>query len=294
MERSVRPVELSDGRHLDVYASGPTDGLTFFFHHGTPGHALPIRAMERSVHAHGFQLVAISRPGYGTSSPRAGRSVVDLVDDTKAVLAHLEIDRCVVAGWSGGGPHALACAARLREAVGALIIASVAPYGAQGLDWMAGMGEDNVNEFGAALEGADGLRPYLEKQQEEMEGVTVEGLVASMDSLLPEVDRAVLTDEFGEDMVNGLREGLGFGIDGWLEDDLAFVAPWGFDLEEVQIPTMVWQGSEDLMVPFDHGRWLAAHLPDASVHLEVGEGHLSITIGALDRMLDELAGALPR
>jgi pimeloyl-ACP methyl ester carboxylesterase len=294
MESSVRPLELPDGRRLNVYASGPTDGLTFFFHHGTPAHARPIRAMERAVHAHGLQLVAISRPGYGTSSPRTGRRVVDVVDDTKAVLAHLGIDRCFVAGWSGGGPHALACAARLKEAIGTLIIAGVAPYGAEGLDWMAGMGEDNVTEIGMALEGADRLRPYLEEQRKEMEGATVEGLIASMDSLLPDVDRAVLTDEFGEDMVASIHEGLRIGIDGWLEDDLAFVAPWGFDLEEVQIPTMVWQGSKDLMVPFDHGRWLAAHLPDASVHLEEGEGHLSIGLGAFDRMLDELVGAAPR
>jgi len=91
-----------------------------------------------------------------------GRRVVDVVGDTKAVIDHLGVDRCFIAGWSGGGPHALACAARLAEAAGALVIAGVAPYGAEGLDWMAGMGEDNVEEFGAAIEGEEPLRRYLE------------------------------------------------------------------------------------------------------------------------------------
>jgi pimeloyl-ACP methyl ester carboxylesterase len=153
---------------------------------------------------------------------------------------------------------------------------------------MAGMGEDNVEEFGAAIEGEEPLRRYLENAREEFKSVTVEGLVTSMATLLPDVDRAVLTDEFGEDMVANLQEGMRVGVDGWLEDDLAFASPWGFDLSEIRRPTMIWQGSEDLMVPFDHGRWLAAHLPGASVHLEEGEGHLSVAVGALDRMLDEL------
>jgi pimeloyl-ACP methyl ester carboxylesterase len=112
-----------------------------------------------------------------------------------------------------------------------------------------------------------------------------------MDTLLPAVDRAVLTGEFGEDMVSSFHEAMRAGVEGWLEDDLAFSQAWGFDLAEISVPVMIWQGSADLMVPFGHGQWLAAHMPDASAHLEEGEGHLSIGIGALDRMLDELVSA---
>lgn len=101
----------------------------------------------------------------------------------------------------------------------------------------------------------------------------------------------MLTDELGEDMAAAFHEGLRVGVDGWIDDDLAFTAPWGFDLEEIRIPTMLWQGSADLMVPFAHGKWLASRLPHASVHLEEGEGHLSVGLGALDRMLDELVAA---
>ncbi len=284
-------LQLPNGRRLDVRVSGPPDGLPFVFHHGTPGAATAFRAIERAAHERGLRLVTTSRPGYGDSSRQAGRSVVDVVADTKAVLATIGAERCVVAGWSGGGPHALACAARLSEAAAVLLIASVAPYEADGLDWMAGMGEENVLEFGAAVQGEGRLRPYLEEMREHLQEVTAAGIVTSLGSILPDVDRAVLTDEFGEDMASSFHEALRIGVDGWLDDDLAFAKPWGFDLNELSIPTMIWQGSADLMVPFAHGQWLSSQLPHASVHLEAGEGHLSIGLGALGRMLDELVEA---
>ena len=172
-----------------------------------------------------------------------------------------------------------------------MVIAGIAPYRADGLDWMAGMGEENVIEFGAALLGEERLRPYLVTEREQIKDASVAEVISSMQTLLPEVDTAVLTDEFGEDFLSSLRQGLHVGVDGWLDDDLAFAKPWGFDLAEISVPVMLWQGSADLMVPFAHGQWLAAHLPGASVHLEPGEGHLSLGLGALDRMFDELVSA---
>jgi pimeloyl-ACP methyl ester carboxylesterase len=171
------------------------------------------------------------------------------------------------------------------------VIAGVAPYPAAGLDWMAGMGEENVVEFSTALRGEAELRPYLRRVGEELKEITADQILASLETLLPDVDRAVLTGEFGDDLAASFREAVRVSVDGWLDDDLAFTKPWGFGLEEVTAPTMIWQGSADLMVPFAHGQWLAAQLPGASVHLEEGEGHLSVGIGALDRMLDELVGA---
>jgi pimeloyl-ACP methyl ester carboxylesterase len=285
---------LENGRRLDYRVSGPDGGLPLVFHHGTPGAATPFRAIERAAHERGLRLVASSRPGYGSSTRQPGRAVVDVVADTRAVLDALGASRCLVAGWSGGGPHALACAARLDAAVATLVIAGVAPYGDEGLDFMAGMGQANVIEFSAAVEGEDALRAYLDSTHTHLKEVTVEMIIDGLSSLLPDVDRAVLTDEFGEDMEAAFHEGLRLGIDGQLDDDLAFVAPWGFDLDEISTPVMLWQGSEDLMVPFAHGQWLAAHIPGVSAHLERGEGHLSIGVGAIDAMLDELAAATSR
>ncbi len=286
-------VDLPDSRHLEVAVSGPTEGVPLLFHHGTPGSSVPVRAFQRAAAARGLRLVTYSRPGYGDSDRRSERSVVDAVADVEAVLDALDAPRCLVAGWSGGGPHALACGARLPSRVAAVLsIAGVGPYGVAGLDFLAGMGEQNVDEFGAALAGPEQLRAYLEKDADALRTTTAEHIVSALGSVLPDVDVAVLTDEFGEDMAAGFAGALRHGVDGWLDDDLAFVRPWGFELAEIRVPTFIWQGSADLMVPFAHGQWLASAVPGATVHLVEGEGHLSIGLGGLDAMLDELTGVL--
>jgi pimeloyl-ACP methyl ester carboxylesterase len=281
-------VLLPDGRRLDIRVSGPADGLPLVFHHGTPGAATPVRVLERAIHARGLRLVTASRPGYGESDRQPGRSVAHVADDTAAVLAELGAERCLVAGWSGGGPHALACGARLPQAAAVLVIAGVAPYGVAGLDWMDGMGAENVTEFSAALAGEEKLEPLLRSFAEQLREITGADVASSMQTLLSDVDKAALTGEFAEDVAASFREAVRVGIGGWLDDDRAFTRPWGFGFDEISVPVMIWQGSADLMVPFAHGQWLAGQLPDASAHLEEGEGHLSIGLGAIDRILDEL------
>jgi pimeloyl-ACP methyl ester carboxylesterase len=279
---------LDDGRTLETWISGPEGAMPLVFHHGTPGSARPPRALERAVHEHGLRYVALSRPGYATSTRRPGRSIADVVEDTAAVLASVGADRAYVGGWSGGGPHALACAARLPQTIATLLIAGVAPAGLDDLDFLEGMGQENLDEFGAAFGGEQDLRPHLDAQRPELVGATGEGLMASMASLLPPVDRAALTDEFGADMAASFGDALQVSVDGWLDDDLAFVRDWGFALDEIAVPVHLWQGDQDLMVPFAHGRWLAAHVPGVTPHLQAGEGHFSLGVGAIDRMLDGL------
>jgi pimeloyl-ACP methyl ester carboxylesterase len=282
-------ITLPDGRDLEVEVTGPDGGPVLLFHHGTPGGSEQFRGIADEVHARGHRLVTWSRAGYGASSRRPGRSVADEVADALAVLDHVGGDSCVVAGWSGGGPHALACGALAADRVrGVLCIAGVAPYDAEGLTFLDGMGQENHDEFGAALEGERALRAYLEVARPELLQITGDQIVTQMETLLPPVDRESLTGEFGDFLARQFRQAVSVGVDGWLDDDLAFTRPWGFDLDAIAVPTYVWQGSEDLMVPFAHGEWLAAHLPNAVVHLESGEGHLSVGIGAMGRMLDEL------
>jgi pimeloyl-ACP methyl ester carboxylesterase len=240
------------------------------------------------VHAHGLRFVGFSRPGYAGSTRRPGRTITEVVDDTSAVLASIGATECLVGGWSGGGPHALATAARLPEARAALVIASIAPYGELDLPFLEGMGQDNIDEFGRALAGERDLRAYLEVQRPALMETDAAGLVQSLTSLLPAADVAVLTDEVGEDMARSFGDALRGTVDGWLDDDLAFVADWGFSVDEIRKPVQLWQGEEDLMVPFAHGRWLAAHIPGVTAHLLPGEGHVSLTVGAVDRMLDGL------
>jgi pimeloyl-ACP methyl ester carboxylesterase len=285
----TRAIELDDGRSLEIADTGPADGPVLLFHHGTPGSVHQRGFFARAVHARGWRLVTYSRAGYGHSDRSPGRSVADVVPDMRAVLDAVGVERAMVAGASGGGPHALACAALLADRTS--VVLTIAGAGAHGLDldFMAGMGQDNVDEFTAALAGERPLREYLEDQAAELRHATAEQMIAALDSLLPDVDRAVLTGELGADTVAGLQRGIATGIDGWVDDDLAFTRPWGFDLGAIGVPVSIWQGEADRMVPFAHGRWLARQVPHARAHLEAGQGHLSITVGAVERMLDEVA-----
>lgn len=291
--RYVGILELADGRRLDIAVSGPADGAPLIFHHGTPGSVLPFRTMERAVHRRGLRLVTYSRAGYGRSTRRPGRDVAAVVADVAAMLDHLGASRCLVAGWSGGGPHALATAAALPERVaGVLVIAGVAPYDAPAFDFLAGMGEGNIEEFGLILQGEQACRPALEAEAAQLRSATVSDVIEQLATILPEVDRSAISDGWGEDLAANFREGLRLGVDGWIDDDLAFVRPWGFALDDITVPSFVWQGHEDLMVPFAHGQWLARNIPDATAHLEPGHGHVSIAVQKIDQMLDELTATL--
>lgn len=282
-------LELKDGRHLEYEVHGPPGGPALVFHHGTPGSCHPFGALATATERRGLRLVTASRAGYGRSTRRAGRLVVDAAEDLEHLLDALGIGDCLVAGWSGGGPHALACGARLVGRVRAvLVMAGVAPADAQGLDFLAGMGEANLEEFGRAGEGEAALRPFLETEQESLRTVTAGEIAAGLASLISEPDRRALANGAAEDLAAQFRHGLATSVDGWLDDDLAFLTGWGFSLDDIAVPTSLWQGDEDLMVPLPHGRWLAAHVPGVVAHLETGEGHISIWARLVDRMLDEL------
>jgi pimeloyl-ACP methyl ester carboxylesterase len=285
---------LADGRVLDYAVSGPDDGLPLVFQHGTPGSVKPRRKMKQAALARGLRYVTYSRPGYGDSSRRQGRCVADVASDIAAILDELAAPRALTAGWSGGGPHALATGALLPDRIaGVLLIAGVAPFDAEGLDFLAGMGAQNVDEFGRSTKGESALRPLLEEMALELREADAPGIIEGLSTLLPAVDRNTITDEFAEDLVTGMHEALRTGVDGWVDDDLAFVRDWGFDIASVRVPVALWQGELDLMVPFAHGRWLAAQIPGVRAHLEAGQGHMSIGLGATDRMLDELLSFAP-
>lgn len=149
-----------------------------------------------------------------------------------------------------------------------------------------------MEEFGLALRGAQVLRPWLEQAAAGHRRNDPAALAEQISSLLPDVDRAVLTDEFGRDLAACVAAGLSGGVDGWLDDDLAFARPWGFSTDEITVPAFVWHGSADLMVPFSHGRWLARRIPGVAAHLEEGQGHLSISVGSFGRIVAELVRAL--
>jgi pimeloyl-ACP methyl ester carboxylesterase len=266
-------------------------------HEGTPVGLVLFPPTVQAALIRGLRVVQAARPGYEGSTPRPGRRVVDVAEDTAAVLDELGADTFVTVGWSGGGPHTLACAAALPgRCLAAASIAGAAPYQAKGLDWLAGMGPENVAEFGAALRGEAALTAFLEHEATTMSSLTGESVAKSLGGLVIEADRAVLSGGFADHVAASLRAALNSGIAGWRDDDLAFVADWGFSLgwespspvPDQPAPVAVWQGDQDQMVPFAHGQWLAANIRGARAHLMPGEGHLSMTVKAFDRILDDL------
>jgi pimeloyl-ACP methyl ester carboxylesterase len=276
-------------RELEVVASGPDDGIPLITHHGTPGAAVPYAPAVAAAAERGLRHITYSRPGYGGSARDEGRTVASCAADVAAILDALGADRCYTYGESGGGPHALACGALLGDRViKAASIAGIAPWGADGLDWQAGMGAENVGEFAAAQEGPEPLRAFLEQARAGLGQLTGEQVAGSLGDLIGEADRAALTGAFADYLAASINAGLAGGTDGWFDDDIAFLGPWGFDLESITVPVTVWQGDDDRMVPFAHGEWLAAHVAGASAQLRRGEGHLSISETARGEILDDL------
>jgi len=282
----------SGGRRLDVELSGPDEGRPLIFHNGTPMAGRMFAPMVAQGAERGVRHIAYSRPGYCGSERDAGRTVADCARDVAAIADELGIERFLTVGWSGGGPHALACAALLPErTMAAATLAGVAPFNAHGLDWLAGMGEENIEEFGAARAGEDQLSSHLEGQRAEMLHASAADLHAALGDLLSDVDRAVLSGEFAEYLAAGTQASLEHGIWGWFDDDLAFLGDWGFDLAKITVPVTIWQGAQDRFVPFTHGRWLAEHVSGASAQLQAEHGHLSLAVGSYGRVLDELIAA---
>jgi len=214
--------------------------------------------------------------------------------DLEAILDALGADRFATSGWSGGGPHALACAALLGDRVrAAATIAGVAPYDAEGLDWMAGMGEENVEDFHAAVQGREVYTKLLEQTLPPVFEATPEQLVSAFGGLVTDVDAAFVTRWEPEYLSRVFGRAGAQGIVGAREDGLSIVEPWGFDLDTITVPVAVWQGRHDAMVPFTHGEWLAANVAGAQAHLLDDEGHLSL-FAQIDEILTDtkdLAGA---
>jgi pimeloyl-ACP methyl ester carboxylesterase len=272
-------IQTADGRSLTVYDAGDPDGHPIVFHHGTPSSGKPFAPHIAFAQERGIRLISYDRAGYGDSSRNAGRTVAEVARDLEAIADALDLERFATWGLSGGGPHALATAAGLPDRVVAVAAAaSVAPPDRPGFELTDGMGEGNIVEFGLAREGEEALRPFLEREVAGLDELDLQGLVESMRTVLSDLDAGTLEGEFGEYMLDGFRVALAQGVDGWLDDDLAFVKPWGFDLEGISAPVLVIQGRQDLMVPWSHGEWLARKIPSAQAWLREDEGHLTLFV----------------
>jgi pimeloyl-ACP methyl ester carboxylesterase len=270
-------VSTPDGRIVTVREVGDPAGVPLIVHHGTPGSSLPYPPFAEAAKKDGIRMLTYDRPGYGASTRLPGRIVGDCAADVAAICDALGIERFVTWGVSGGGPHALATAALLPDrCAAAATLASVAPSDADDLDFTGGMGEQNQESFAAS---AGTEAEHRAQHEEEVKGVldtTADELLAAWGTIFSDADRAVMSGELAEWVLGNIRDGILPSSEGWFDDDVVFVRPWGFDVASIRVPVLVWQGRQDRFVPYDHGAWLAAHIPGAEAHLTEDDGHLTI------------------
>ena len=281
-------IRTPDGRALEVARVGADDGAAVVFHHGSPGAASLALSLETMAERHGLFVATSSRAGYGHSDPRPGRDVVSVVEDVATLRAHYGIEHYVAVGWSGGGPHALACAAKDPRCVGAISLAGVAPIDAD-FDWTEGMGPENLEEFALAREGGAAYVAHMEALAREFAAATSENIVGLFGGLLSAPDLAVLEREGEREwLARESRDAFVVSSAGFIDDDRAFFAPWGFDPAAIGVPVEIWYGDLDLMVPPTHGAWLARTIPDANpVHLP-NEGHVSLVVAHADALAEAI------
>ncbi len=258
---------VEDGRTLHIYdtgAEGLNHPLTVFWHHGTPNIGAPPQPLFGAARRLNIRWVSHDRPGYGGSSPLPDRDVASAARDVQQIADALGIGKFGAMGHSGGGPHALACAALLPERVlGAVSVAGLAPYGAEGLDYFGGMTPSGVASLRAALAGAETKEAY--------------------EASAPEFDLETFTPA-DYDALSGPWEWLNSvvgpaaaqGPGGLIADDLAYVSPWGFDLARIEAPVLLLHGGQDRVIPSSHGEWLLAHLPTSELWRCPEDGHISV------------------
>jgi pimeloyl-ACP methyl ester carboxylesterase len=268
-------IKTYDGRTLAVSEWGDPDGLPYIGMHGTPGGRITYWEDPTIYARHGLRRITYDRPGYGESTRSRGRSIADVVGDVSAIADALGIDRFVVSGGSGGGPHCLATAALMPDRViRCLAQVSIAPYPSEGLDWLAGMTQGNIDEFRAAMEGEEPMRAIAERERATTLGRLSDGRSDFLGDTyeMSDADKAQMAKHItlvADQFFNALAP----GVDGWVDDMLAFVRPWGFDVTSIRVPTAVTYGRTDNLVPAAHGDWLAAHIPNAIVDAHETAGH---------------------
>jgi pimeloyl-ACP methyl ester carboxylesterase len=278
MNNKAHSISTKDGREISVAEAGHSDGVPIIVHHGTPGSRLLYSPWIQDAEKRGIRLIGYDRPGYGGSTPLRGRSVASAAEDVAVIAKFLQIESLCVWGISGGGPHALACAALLPDLVlAAAILASPAPYPSDNLEYFEGMGEGNIDEFNAALAGRDALERYIEPLVPDLLSARdPKAIVEEMRSLLCPPDVAVIKEDYAKFLIDSTNEGIEARRDGWIDDDIAFFTPWGFTLSQIQVPILLLHGEQDQMVPVSHGKWLASELNSAEASILPDDGHLTL------------------
>ncbi len=286
----MESLRLADGRSLEFCRTGPVDPSGWLiFHVGTPSAAALFPHVTTVTDARGIATASYSRAGYGGSTRNEGRSVAQEAENTAALADHLGASTFFVAGWSGGGPGALACAALLPERVRSCVVfAGNSPVEEVGAEWYQWFPEDHQEELRAmATTGsAESFRQEYEEAAAELTGLTARDFPKSPEA--PGADRETFARSPGlaEALADSIRRGAA-GVDGWMDDAVASARPWGFHMRGIEVPVTIRHGERDQLCRVEHGRWLADHVPGATAHILPRHGHTSVT-APFNEVMDEL------
>lgn len=262
-------VRAPDGRTLAVEDAGDRAGRPVMVHVGTPNSRHLYGRTVDDATARGLRLISYDRPGYGESTPHPGRTMADCASDVRAICAALGLGKLAMWGFSGGGPHVLACAALLPDLVtAAASLCSPAPYNAEGLNWFAGSSQAAVDDVRLMFADQEAARATFEKERQQLLAASPAELAEEWQMHSPGADLSFLTDE-----ATCMQQALAAGIEGSWDDCRAQLTPWGFDLARISVPVLLLHGRRDQAVPFSHGQWLAAHIPGAEAWLLDNEAH---------------------
>lgn len=279
MNPTDHTISTEDGRRLCLVEAGQPDGIPVLVLRGSPHSRLLYDRWVRDAQSRGIRLLGYERPGYGKSTRQPGRTVASAANDVTAIAGALGLKRLLIWGVSGGGPHALACAGLLPHLVAAAaVLGSIAPYPAEGLDYFAGMGEDNVADFKAAIKGGEAHKQAVEASASKLLSAELDTLMQALQSLLSPVDAAVLSTDFANFVLRSVREGIGQSRDGMIDDDIAHIAPWGFELSDIRIPVLLVHGEQDQFVPVSHSKWLACKIRNVETRFLPEDGHLTLSL----------------
>lgn len=273
---TTHDLTLRDGRRLVVHDAGgpgPPGELILVWHHGSPQTGALFDPLLAFAASRGIRLVGYGRPSYGGSSPNVGRDIASAAADVEQIVGALGIDRFAVMGASGGGPHALACAAVLPDRViGAVCLASPAPWTDE-FEWYAGMASPDAVR--SARGGRDERARFALTEEFD-------------ESQFIDADWAALSGAWAA-LGRDAEQAGGAGPDGLIDDDVALVKPWGFDPGSISVPVLLVQGGADRVIPPSHADRLLRTIPSAELWLRPRDGHVSVLDAcpvAIDWLLD--------
>ncbi|MGH6736147.1 MAG: alpha/beta fold hydrolase [Methyloceanibacter sp.] len=290
-DRAARVLRLANGRGIGYAEYGDPHGLPAIALHGTPGSRYMFALTDEGARARGLRLIAPERPGYGLSEFQRMDSLAETAADVEAIADALGLDRFALIGVSGGGPYAIAAAALLKSRV--LRLALIGPVGplAECGDHirMTHLHRLIFTRMAPSHHAAGAFFASLRFLVDWAPGVAYHILMQRV----TESDRIIMhRPEVRANLQAAISEGLRSTVEGALQDLRLYCGPWDVRLAEIDVPAIMWQGSDDTIVPADAAYHLAGALPNCRLEVVEGAGHYWV-FGDFGRVLDAVRATWP-